>query len=134
MDILAKIDIIKERLNVSYEKAAQSLEETNGDVVEALIKLEQEANLSGKNDKVKVLQVKGQELVNKLKEIISEGNINKITVKNHDKTLLEIPVTAGVVSLVLFPYLTLLAGFAAMYKEYTLEIEKEGKIPVAENV
>lgn len=51
--------------------------------------------------------------------------MNKIVVKNDERTLMEIPVTAGVVGLVLFPYLTLLAGAAALYKDYTLEIERD---------
>lgn len=49
----------------------------------------------------------------------------KIVVKDNEKTLVEIPVTAGIVGLVLFPYISILAGLAAMYKDYTLEIDKE---------
>jgi len=125
MDNLEKIDLIRERLGVSYEKANQVLQETGGDVVEALIKLEKETKEKGFNLKTEILHVKGQELIDKIKEIVKEGNISKIVVKNKDKTLIEIPVTAGVVSLVLFPYITLLGGMAAMLKEYTLEIDKK---------
>ncbi len=124
MDELDKIDLIRERMNVSYERAKQVLDEVNGDVVQALINLEKEQESKGYDDKNNI-KVKGEELITKLKEIIKEGNISKITVKNRDKTLIEIPVTAGVVSLVLFPYLTVLAGMAAMYKEYKLEIERK---------
>ena len=130
MEKIEKIDLIRERLGVSYERANQALEEANGDVVEALIKLEKEDVKSGgfsfnpfTNTKESI-NVKGQELIGKIKELVKEGNINKIVVKNDDKTLLEIPVTAGVVSLVIFPYLTLLAGLAAMYKDYSLEISR----------
>ena len=49
---------------------------------------------------------------------------NKIVVKNDERTLMEIPVTAGVVGLVLFPYLTFLVG-SCLYKDYTLEIEQD---------
>ncbi|ACL69997.1 DUF4342 domain-containing protein [Halothermothrix orenii] len=121
MDKLEKIDMIRQRLNVSYEKANQALEEAGGDVVEALIKLEKEMGKNGEN----VVHVKGQELINKIKEIIKEGNAKKIVVKDNEKTLVEIPVTAGIVGLVLFPYISILAGLAAMYKDYTLEIDKE---------
>ncbi|MDI3547704.1 MAG: hypothetical protein PWR10_1356 [Halanaerobiales bacterium] len=125
MENLEKIDLIRERLGVSYEEANRALKETGGDVVEALIKLEKETAEKGFSLKDNLISVKGQELINKIKEIIKEGNVNKIVVKSKDKTLVEIPVTAGVVSLVLFPYITLLAGLAAMFKEYTLEIEKD---------
>jgi len=126
MEELDKIDLIRERMNISYERAKQVLDEVNGDVVQALINLEKEQKSKGFDDRNNI-RVKGEELVNKLKEVIKEGNISKITVKNEDKTLIEIPVTAGVVSLVLFPYLTVLAGMAAMYKEYKLEIERENE-------
>ncbi|MFI5358595.1 MAG: DUF4342 domain-containing protein [Halanaerobiales bacterium] len=125
MDTLEKIDQIRQRLGVTYEEAYKALEECNGDLISALIKLEKEQKQAGKHVNVDVLQVKGQELLNKIKEIIKEGNVNKIVVKNDERTLMEIPVTAGVVGLVLFPYLTLLAGAAALYKDYTLEIERD---------
>lgn len=126
MDTLEKIDQIRRRLGVTYEEAYKALEECNGDLVSALIILEKEQKQAGTH--VDVLQVKGQELLNKIKEIIREGNVNKIIVKNVEKTLMEIPVTAGVVGLVLFPYLTLLAGAAALYKDYTLEIERDSEM------
>lgn len=123
MKDLDKIDLIRERMNVSYKRAQQVLEEVNGDVVQALIMLEEEQE-SREFDDENIIRVKSEELISKLKELIKEGNIRKITVKNKDNTLVEIPVTAGVVSLVLFPYLTMLAGMAAMFKEYKLEIDR----------
>lgn len=122
MEDLEKIDLIRERLHVSYEKANQALQDTDGDVVQALINLEKERGASEKDN---VFHARGQELIDKIKEIIKKGNVNKISVKNNDRTLLEIPVTAGVASLVIFPYITILGGMAAMFKEYALEIEKE---------
>lgn len=120
MDKLEKIDLIRERLNVSYEKAHKLLDDSDGDVIKALIKLE-ENNDSQKTE----YRVKGQELLNKIKNIIQEGNVNKITVKNNDQTLVQIPVTAGIIGLVLFPYMGIIAGLTAMYKDYTLEIERK---------
>ena len=54
--------------------------------------------------KIDEFKVKGEELLSKVKEIIHEGNIRKIIIKNDSgKTYLEIPVTIGVVGLVLVP-------------------------------
>ncbi len=129
MDTLDKIDIIRQRMNVSYQQAKQALEESDGDILEALILLEKyggkKKQEQEKENDYNKFRVKSQELVDKLKEIIKEGNVSKISIKNEEKTLLEIPVTAGVVSLVLFPYITILAGLAAMFKEYTLEINRK---------
>ncbi|MFW6006450.1 MAG: DUF4342 domain-containing protein [Bacillota bacterium] len=133
MEVLEKIDLIRERLNVSYKKAKEALETADGDVVKALINLEDDFQSSGESDredinKDNIYKVKGQKLLDKIKNIIKEGNVSKISVKNKEnETLVEIPVTAGVISLVLFPYIGILAGLGAMYKEYTLEIEKTVK-------
>jgi len=127
---LEKIEIVKQRLNCSYEVAGEALERTGGDVVQALILLEEEkSNGQKQNDKKNVYKVKGQQLLNKIKEIIREGNASKIIVKNNtEETLVEIPITAGVIGLVLFPYIGILAGMVAMYKEYILEIERNKNI------
>ncbi|MFW5979767.1 MAG: DUF4342 domain-containing protein [Halanaerobiales bacterium] len=125
MDKLEKIDLIKERFNVSYEEADIALEESDGDLVSALISLENQKQEKDREDKTEY-KVKGQELIEKIKELIKKGNIKKITVRNEQgETVLEIPVTAGVVGLVLFPYIGILAGLAAMLKEYKLEIDKK---------
>jgi NACalpha-BTF3-like transcription factor len=128
MDNLEKVDLIRERLNVSYSVANQALKECDGDVVSALIKLEdlEEENDGFTDDRI---HVKGQNLIDKIKEMIKKGNVKKITVRNEqNEIMVEIPVTAGVVGLVLFPYIGILAGMAAMFKEYTLEIDrKEGQ-------
>ncbi|MFW5787388.1 MAG: DUF4342 domain-containing protein [Halanaerobiales bacterium] len=125
MDKLEKIDLIKERFNVSYEEANIALEESDGDLVSALISLENQKQEKDREDKTEY-KVKGQELIEKIKELIKKGNIKKITVRNEQgETVLEIPVTAGVVGLVLFPYIGILAGLAAMLKEYKLEIDKK---------
>ena len=128
MDNLEKVDLIRERLNVSYSVANQALKECDGDVVSALIKLEdlEEENDGFTDDRI---HVEGQNLIDKIKEMIKKGNVKKITVRNEqNEIMVEIPVTAGVVGLVLFPYIGILAGMAAMFKEYTLEIDrKEGQ-------
>jgi len=128
MNKLEKIDMIRERLNVSYSRANEALEENDGDVVSALIMLEEEKKNSNKNFEKENIHVMGNELIEKLKELIHEGNIKKITIKNEKgESILEIPVTAGVVALVLFPYIGILGGMTAMLKEYKLEISRELK-------
>ena len=75
MDNIEKLDLIRERFNVSYKKAKEVLTETNGDVVEALIKLEESGTESQKNKKSEhqtsndnIYKVKGQELIEKIKK------------------------------------------------------------------
>ena len=128
MDKLEKIDLIRNRLNVSYNEANEALEKCDGDVVSALIKLEEEKKDLNKDFEKEEINVMGNELIDKIKNIIREGNVKKITIKNEEgESVLEIPVTAGVVGLVLFPYIGILGGLAAMLKEYKLEIKKENE-------
>ncbi len=74
-------------------------------------------------------RVKGDELVTKIKELVHEGNIRRIIVKNEaGHTLIEIPLTVGVVGGVLsaafFPVLAALGAIGAVVAHLTLVIEK----------
>jgi hypothetical protein len=74
-------------------------------------------------------RVKGEELVAKIKELVHEGNIRRIIVKNESShTLIEIPLTVGVLGGVLsaafFPVLAALGAIGAVVAHLTLVIEK----------
>ena len=76
--------------------------------------------------KVEEFKVKGEELLSKVKEIIHEGNIRKIIIKNDNgKTYLEIPVTIGVVGLVLAPVWAAIGALAALASRFTMQVIKK---------
>ncbi|MCS7484751.1 DUF4342 domain-containing protein [Umezawaea endophytica] len=76
-------------------------------------------------------RVRGQALVDKVKELIHEGNVRRIVVKNdHGHTIIEIPVTAGVVAAIAAPVVTAVAAIAALAKEWSIEVER-AKPPIA---
>ena len=67
----------------------------------------------------------GEELVAKVKELVHEGNIRRIIIKNEeDKTLIEIPLTLGVVGAVLLPVLAAVGAIAALVADCTIVVEK----------
>jgi hypothetical protein len=70
-------------------------------------------------------KVKGEELLKKVKELIHEGSIRKIIIKD-DKgnTFMEIPLTFGVVGAVLAPVLAAVGALAAMASNFTVEVVK----------
>jgi hypothetical protein len=71
------------------------------------------------------ITVKGEELLGKVRQLIHEGNIRRITVTDaSDRTILEIPLTVGVVGAILAPALVAIGAIAALAKDYTLEIER----------
>ncbi len=70
-------------------------------------------------------KVKGEDLLKRIKELIREGNIRRIIIKNEDgKSLIEIPVCLGLVGVVLLPVLAAVGALAALAGHYTIEIEK----------
>lgn len=69
--------------------------------------------------------VDGEKIVAKIKELLHEGNIRRVIIKDKDgKSLLEIPVTFGVVGVLLAPQLAALAAVAAVLTEATVVVEK----------
>ncbi len=70
--------------------------------------------------------VKGEDLLKKIKEIIHEGNVNRIIIKSEEgKTYLEIPVTIGVIGTILLPVLAAIGALAAMAANFTIEVVRK---------
>lgn len=73
-------------------------------------------------------KVNGEDLLKKVKEIISEGNARKITVKSKEgKSIVELPLTIGVVGATLAPLLAAVGAIAALVTECTIVVEREEK-------
>lgn len=69
--------------------------------------------------------VESNNLINKVKELLHEGNITRIIIKNEkDKVLLEIPATVGVVGIVLVPWLAALGAITALAAKCKIVVEK----------
>ena len=70
-------------------------------------------------------EVTGDAVIGKIKEVIHEGNVRRITIKNEEgKTLIEIPLTLGVVGALLLPVWAAIGAIAALAANLTLVIEK----------
>lgn len=73
-------------------------------------------------------KVEGKKVVSKVKALIKEGNVRKITVKDSKgKTILALPVTAGLIGAVLLPPLVVLGAIAAFLTECTITVERGKK-------
>ncbi|MCL5090520.1 MAG: DUF4342 domain-containing protein [Patescibacteria group bacterium] len=71
-------------------------------------------------------KVNGEELLKKVKELIKEGNIRRITIKDKEgKTLITFPLTLGVLGAVLAPTLAAVGAIAALVTECTITVERE---------
>lgn len=70
-------------------------------------------------------QVDGEAVVAKIREVVEAGNVRRITLKNEEgKTLIEIPLTLGVVGAVLLPVWAAIGAIAALAVNLTIVIEK----------
>jgi hypothetical protein len=77
-------------------------------------------------EKIEEVKVKGEDLLKKVKELIHEGNIRRIIIKNDDgDTYIEIPLTLGVVGMVVAPILAAVGAIAALASNFTIEIVKK---------
>lgn len=71
-------------------------------------------------------KVSGDALLGKVKELINEGNVRRIIIKNKDdKQLIELPLTIGVVGAVLAPVLAAVGAIAALVTECSIVVERE---------
>ena len=67
----------------------------------------------------------GEKLVSTVKKLVKEGNIRRITIKSKEgKTLIEIPLTFGVVGALFLPTLAAISAVAALVTECTIVVEK----------
>lgn len=122
---LEKIDIIRTRLNVGYKEAKEALEAAGGDVVQALIDLEEKSKNNGG-----CFQAKGQEFYEQIKELVGKGQDYRIKVKQGERTVFEVPASIGalgVLGVLASSEIALIGALgtaAAMAKKYTLEFEQ----------
>ena len=130
---LEKVDMVKDRTNVTYEEAKEALEFCNGDVLEALIYIEKNKQKISGEDKVESetnnkASISIDELKAYIKELVDKGNVTRIKVKKDEKELADIPVNAGVAATVIgliIPPILAAAVIAAIATKITIEITKE---------
>ena len=66
-------------------------------------------------------------VVNKVEELIKEGNVRRIVIKQHDRTIAEFPLAVGVVGAVVAPILAAAGAIAALVTDCTIAVERVHK-------
>ncbi len=75
--------------------------------------------------RIEELEVTGEKVVETVKALVHQGNIRRITIKDGDgKSLIEIPLTLGVVGAVLLPVWAALGALAALLTKCTIVVER----------
>ena len=72
------------------------------------------------------IKVSGSKLKARLKELIKEGNVRRIIIRNPaGRTLLDMPLSAGVAGAVLLPFWAAVGTIAALATDYTIAVERD---------
>ena len=78
-------------------------------------------------------KVEGESIVDKVKEIVHEGNVRRVVIKQNGRSIAEFPLTAGVVGAVLAPVLAAIGALVALAKDCSIEVERtEAAKPAAD--
>ena len=81
--------------------------------------------MSGPKVRTEEFQVSGDEIIAKIKELVREGNIRRIAIRNEEgRTLIDIPLTLGVVGVLVAPQLAALGAIAALVTHGTIVVEE----------
>lgn len=79
-----------------------------------------------KSTRTEEFQLSGEDVIKKIKELINEGNIRKITIKTKDNNrIAEFPLTLGVVGTMFLPVLAAIGTIIALVSECTISVERE---------
>jgi hypothetical protein len=75
--------------------------------------------------RVEEFEVSGERIVAQIKELVHEGNIRRVVIKNEEgKTLIDIPLTVSVLGVLVAPQLAALGAIAALLTKATIVVEK----------
>jgi Domain of unknown function (DUF4342) len=69
-------------------------------------------------------KVAGEQLVDAVRRLLHEGNVRRVIIKHEGQTVVEFPLTVGVIGAVLAPVLAAVGAIAAALKECTIEVER----------
>jgi hypothetical protein len=77
------------------------------------------------------VKAEGSAVLDKLREVVREGNVRRVRVRQGDRVIAEFPLTAGVVGAVFAPALAAIGALVALAKDCTIDIEREQATIVA---
>jgi uncharacterized protein DUF4342 len=79
-------------------------------------------------------KVSGEQLLDAVKQLLHEGNVRRVIIKQEGRTIVEFPLTVGVIGAVLAPVLAAVGALAAVLTECTIEVERTGEQPRNQDV
>ena len=124
------IDQVMDRVpGVTYAEVKEALIKCDGDVVDAIILLQNnstnEENIKSKKTFEDVFGKDSEQIKEEITKLIRKSNVIRIVIEKNEKIIMNIPITAGVVGVVFAPILTLIGLSASVLAKYRIKIENE---------
>ena len=121
---LEQIDFLRERANVSYREAKEALEETGGDIVEALVMLERQNKVSGKK------QQSGKSngeigLWDSIKNFFRKMNRIRFVLKNEKSVLINFPLTVALILAIVATPFVVVGILVALFAGYRIQFKTD---------
>ena len=125
------IDQVMERVpEATYAQVKEALIKCDGDVVDAIILLQE--NSTGKENNAKdkksfedIFGKDSDQIKEDITEIIRKSNVVRIVIEKNGKIIMNVPITVGVVGVVFAPILSLIGFSASVLAKYRIKIENE---------
>lgn len=119
---LEKIELVKDRTGVTYKEAKEALEAADGNVVDAIVSIEDKTD--GETSSQKISQ-KGNEIIDKIKDVVNRGNASRIIISKDGDKLLNLPLNAGVIGAIVAPWGIILGVAASFGFNCKIEVVKD---------
>lgn len=129
---LEQIDFLRERAEVSYKEAKEALEETDGDMVEALVLLEKQ-NKVNKKKKTGGSKSEGPGFMDNMKRFFRKMNRIRFILKNDRSTLLNFPMTLALVLAIFATPFVVIGLIIALFAGYRVQFKNESGEDMAVN-
>lgn len=127
---LEKIDVVRERTGATYSEAKEALEMSEGNVVDAIIYME-----NTKKSTMDNLYTTKDEFLTWIRDLINKGNVTRIRIKKEEKVLVDMPINAGiavgVIAYAIWAPLIAIGVIGAVVTNITIEItKKDGSVEI----
>ncbi len=118
MDLLDKIEVLRQKTGASYRQAKEALERADGDVLQALIFLEEDKRKASQEPLC-------QETWAWVRGAITEGMRRQVVVSREGRVVAKIPLLVGLAGAVLLPHVTALGLAAAWLTKCDIGVQRQ---------
>lgn len=123
------LDQVMERVpGATYAEVREALIKSDGDVIDAIILLQENSTEKENKNKKTFEEVFGKDsdkIKEEITELLRKSNVIRIVIEKNGKIIMNIPITVGVVGVVFAPILTLIGLSASVLAKYRIKIENE---------